>query len=108
MERNREVIVDNFPKPSRIQVMRRGMVQWIEIEPTHPRFGMSMDKVIKRILSEEDRFNLAEDLAVHVHEALSHWSDEPLHLYVPKFDLHLDLSDNPDQPGKMLVRFSNP
>lgn len=99
-----EKVVENYPRPDRIRAYRNGREIWLMIEPNHPRFSMSMDPKIKNQLSEEDRYILAEDLAAHFDAAMEHWADEPITVLVPRFDLHVNLSDNPDQPGKMLVR----
>ncbi len=100
-----EKVVENYPRPSRIWVEREGERRYpILIDPNHPRFSMSMDRRVKAKLSEEDRYQLAEDLMKHFDDAMKHWADAALTVYVPRFDLHVDISDNPDDPGKMLVR----
>jgi hypothetical protein len=100
-----EPIVENYPIPDRIWVTREGGKRIaVMIEPTHPRFKMSMDRNVKRLLSEEDRFQLAEDLMGHWNDAMAQWADCPMTVHVSRFDLHVNISDNPDDPGKMLVR----
>lgn len=103
-ENEDERIVDDYPRPRGIWVRRGSKEIWLEMDPQHPRYSMSMGPELKRLLSVEDRYNLAERLADHVHEALSHWPDEPVCVHVRDMDLRVKLSDNPHAPGKMLVR----
>lgn len=100
-----EKVVENYPRPDRIWVDREGGRRIsLTVDPNHPRFSMSMDKRVKAKLSEEDRYQLAEDLMAHWDDAMAQWADAAITVYVPRFDLHVDISDNPDDPGKMLVR----
>lgn len=92
--------------PDRIWVERGGKMISVMIEPHHPRFSMTLDQEIKRRLNQEGRFELCEKLVDYVNEALAHWADEPVPVYVPRFDMHVLLSDNPAKAGKMLVRLA--
>jgi len=101
-----EKSANEHPRPSRIRAYRDGRPIWLMIEPHHPRFSMSLADGVKSRLDEEGRFLLCEDLQGHVNEALSHWADEPITVHVPRFDMHVCMSDNPEDPGKVLVRLA--
>ena len=107
MDSNTPVIVDMYEhRPHRIPVLRNGMRKWVEIEPNHPRFSMSMDEAIKRRLDTEERFLLADRLSAYFEDALSKWADEPIRYEDPALGLAFLLSDNPHAPGNMLVRLA--
>ena len=95
---------DAHTRPERFKALRNGKSVWLMVEPNHPRFSFSMGPAIKRVLDEEDRYALAEKLAPHVGDALAHWPDEPILVSVPSFGMTFTLCDNPDDPGKVLVR----
>ena len=89
-------------RPEGYWAERGGKRVFLLIEPFHPRFSASLSEAVKEELTEEQRLFLAEKLAPSFGEALKRWPDRPLLVGVN--GRTYALSDNPNKPGKVLVR----
>lgn len=76
-----------------------------ELPPDHPRFKFSLDRGIKGITSPADRVALCEEL-FWLHEyALGRTYEDPFVAELPKYPNPFLMSECPNKPGKVHVRF---
>lgn len=74
------------------------------IEPTHPRFMVSLAQGVKDALVEEDRYKICEVLSDYFNEALDRGPEDPIEVTIGEdtYALHQCTRD----PKKVRIKFA--
>lgn len=98
----RRVAVDGYGDCAPFHAHRERMYSSADEDCSHPRFSFSISGDLKKRLNASERFYLCDRLSPYFCDALDRWPDNPLIVEVGGVGYRL--SDNPGNPGKVLLR----